>query len=217
MGALICPECGQKLAARRLSPSRDALCCRCGKPVSSPERELCRDCETQERLFRKGCAVYRYHDISGTLYRFKYGGRREYAAFLGRGMAERIRQEFREGEIDLLVPVPLAAERLRKRGYNQAGLLAEVISEETGIPVRTDLLFRQSRTRPLRGISALERRRNLKNAFIVSDIDVKSKMIMLVDDIFTTGATMNACARELLRAGAAGVLFSVSAIGEDRI
>ncbi len=216
-GALICRECEAGLEEKKLSSGKDALCCRCGKPLADPLREFCHDCGTRKHWFQRGCAVYRYHDISGTLYRFKYGARREYAAFLGLEMAERLRQEFGENRIDLLIPVPVSRERYRKRGYNQAGLLAREISKRTGIPVREDILLRQSGTQPLRNISADGRRRNLKNAFIVSDIDVKSKLIMLVDDIFTTGATMDACARELLRAGAAGAVFVVSAIGEDRI
>ncbi len=214
-GALICTVCGEKLAGKELSPKRDALCCRCGKPVAAPEQELCRDCEEREHFFRRGSAVYRYRDVSGMLYRLKYEGRAEYADFLGKKMAERLREDFDPEQLDALVPVPVSGERLRKRGYNQAALLAKAVAEETGISLRGDLLIRQNRTAALRNMSARERRRNLKNAFIVPDIDVESKRIMLVDDIFTTGATIDACARELLRAGAAEVLFLTAAIGED--
>ena len=213
-GALICDSCGEKLAQKALSPKRDALCCRCGKPVYG-NRELCRDCEKRARLFTKGCAVYRYRDVSGMLYRLKYEGRAEYADFLGAKMAERLREEWNPAQVDVLAPVPVSRERLWKRGYNQAELLAKTIAEETGISLREDLLIRQNQTTALRNMSAQERRRNLKNAFIVSDIDVESKRIMLVDDIFTTGATIDACARQLLRAGAAEVMFLAAAIGED--
>lgn len=214
-GALICDSCGEKLAEKVLLPGRDPLCCRCGKPVSAMERELCGDCEKRERVFHKGCAVYRYRDVSGMLYRLKYEGRAEYADFLGEKMAERLKEEWNPAQMDALVPVPVSRERLWKRGYNQAALLARTIAEETGISLREDFLIRENPTAALRNMSASERRRKLKNAFIVPDIDVESKRIMLVDDIFTTGATIDACARQLLRAGAAQVLFLAAAIGED--
>lgn len=82
-GGLICGECERELDGKELSPERDALCCRCGKPLLEKERELCRDCEKQARAFRKGCTVYRYHDVSGMLYRLKYEGRAEYADYIG--------------------------------------------------------------------------------------------------------------------------------------
>ena len=215
-GGLICGECERELDGKELSPERDALCCRCGKPLLEKERELCHDCEKQARAFRKGCTVYRYHDVSGMLYRLKYEGRAEYADYIGGKMAERLQSEFDPKAIDLLVPVPSSGDRMRKRGYNQAALLGRVISGKTGIPLREDLLLRTGSTGAMRNLSASERRRNLKSAFIVPDIDVESVVIMLVDDIFTTGATADACAQMLLRAGAAEVLVLTAAAGDDR-
>ena len=128
----------------------------------------------------------------------------------------KLQSEFDPKAIDLLVPVPSSGDRMRKRGYNQAALLGRVISGKTGIPLREDLLLRTGSTGAMRNLSASERRRNLKSAFIVPDIDVKSVVIMLVDDIFTTGATADACAQTLLRAGAAEVLVLTAAAGDDR-
>ena len=210
---LACPSCEEKV--RMLSPVRDALCCRCGKPLENSAAEYCSDCLRTRHVYERGCAVYRFRDVSGPIYRFKYNGRAEYAAYFGRRMAERFRGEFDPAGADMLVPVPLSAERLRSRGWNQAALLARVLGQETGIPVREDLLTRRISTEAMRGLGAEERRRKLKSAFLFTGDDVKSKVCVLVDDIYTTGATMDACSRELLRAGARGIFFITLSIGQD--
>ncbi len=152
--------------------------------------------------------------MAGSIFRYKYQGRAEYAAYYGQKMAERIACEFDLNMIDALIPVPLSEERASARGYNQAALLAGTISEVTKIPVLCDTLSRSKNTPVLKNMSVSGRRRNLENAFIVNKNDVLSKMIMLVDDIYTTGATIDACAGALLDAGAAGAFFVTLAIGE---
>ena len=164
-------------------------------------------------------AVYRYRSVSGSLYRFKYDGRREYADFYGEGMARAMDRFLRETGAqhvpELLVPVPCSRQRMRKRGYNQAALLAHRLSEKTSFPVAEDLLVRSRDTRAMRGMTALERQINLKRTFHVYGNGVRLKSIMLIDDIYTTGATIDACAGALLEAGAEEVSFLALAIGED--
>ena len=213
-GGIICRECEDQLLVRELS-SEMALCCQCGKPLQDEHREFCEDCTKIHHRYQRGCAVYRYRDVSGALYRLKYQGRREYAEWMGERMAERLCQEFDPEEIDALVPVPVSARRERKRGYNQAAALAFYISRETGIPIREEYLARRTDTAVLRGMSGEERRRNLKNAFIAPVDDVKSKVIMLIDDIYTTGATIDACTEQLLEKGASAVCYVTLAIGES--
>ena len=116
---------------------------------------------------------------------------------------------------DMLVPVPVSSRRYRKRGYNQAALLAGEISRDTGIPVREDLLQRTADTLPMKNMGFADRQNNLKKAFHCSGNDVKLSSIMLIDDIYTTGATVDACAQALYRRGAARVCFLTLAIGED--
>ena len=145
--------------------------------------------------------------MAASIYRFKYGGRREYADYFGREMARRLREQAARGvfpRADLLVPVPLSPARYRRRGFNQARLLADVISRDTGIPVREDLLRRDEETAPMKGMTAH-----------VYGNDVNLKSIMLIDDIYTTGATMDACASRLMEAGARSVCFLALAIGEN--
>ena len=115
---------------------------------------------------------------------------------------------------DMLVPVPVSPGRLRQRGYNQALILAQEVSRRTGIPVREDVLYRVSDTRPMKNMGPEERQNNLKKAFQCHGNDVELNSIMLIDDIYTTGATVDACARALYRQGARRVCFLTLAIGD---
>ena len=214
-GSLICRECGPVP-----QPVGDCVCCRCGKPVS-PEEEYCADCRKTRHLYYRGAAAFRYRSVSGSLYRFKYEGRREYADYYAREMAktlERLLMELGDRHRpDLLVPVPCSAARMRKRGYNQAAVLAEKLSEIVNIPVENGSLKREKDTGALRGMTASERQNNLKKAFHVYGNGVRLKSIMLIDDIYTTGATIDACAGALLEAGAKEVSFLTFAIGENSL
>ena len=116
---------------------------------------------------------------------------------------------------DFLVPVPVSEDRLRKRGYNQALILAREVSRLTGIPVREDILGRVTDTLPMKNMTPEERQNNLKRAFQSFGNDVSLNSIMLIDDIYTTGATIDACAHALSQNGAERVFFMSLAIGED--
>ena len=234
-GALICPDCEPML--HRV---KEPVCHRCGKPLRSKADQFCADCLRNPHIFDRGCAVFTYHSAAGGIFRFKYGGRREYSAYYGRCMAQRLRElcaelsaaDRQDGKrypagaaladrtpprmvFDMLVPVPVSSRRYRKRGYNQAALLAGEISRDTGIPVREDLLQRTADTLPMKNMGFADRQNNLKKAFHCSGNDVKLSSIMLIDDIYTTGATVDACAQALYRRGAARVCFLTLAIGED--
>jgi len=211
--ALVCPDCTQMLQ-RVQAP----VCRRCGKPlraVAPALSSLCGDCRRIPHAYDRGSAVFTYHSAAGGLFRFKYGGRREYDAYYGMVMAQKLAEEYPAGTFDFLVPVPLSSQKLQKRGYNQALLLARVISERTGIPVRENILRREEDTRPMKNMGPQERQNNLKKAFHVYGNDVELSTIMPIDDIYTTGATIDACAKALYRQGARRVCFLTLAIGED--
>ena len=211
-GALICPEC-EPLLHRVAAP----VCRRCGKPLRSARQDLCGDCRVRQHVYDRGSAVFTYHSAAGSLFRFKYGSRQEYGVYFGKCMAQRLRETawlFRELP-DFLVPVPLSDRKMRKRGYNQAEILAREMSRYTKIPVRTDVLRRVEDTLPMKNMDVSARQNNLKKAFHASGNDVELNSIMLIDDIYTTGATIDACALALYRKGARRVCFMTLAVGED--
>ncbi len=107
---------------------------------------------------------------------------------------------------DLILPVPLHIKRLRQRGFNQALLLARKIFPEDKEKIQFDILLRQADTPTQTGLSGKERRKNLKNAFIIKrPSEITGKNILILDDVFTTGSTCNECAQALKKAGAAKV------------
>lgn len=209
----ICEEC-----RKNLSFIKGKVCKKCGKPLEeSLSKEVCSDCKENPPGYEKGQAVFIYEGlVKDMIYRFKYGGHREYAKYLGKLMAIQIKEEGIRGDIDLIIPVPIHSGRKKKRGYNQCEELAKVISKELNIPMETSILIRAKETRPQSGLSTIQRKNNMKNAFKLNDnLDICHKNILLIDDIYTTGATINSCSKLLRKKKINKVYFSTLCIGHD--
>ena len=114
---------------------------------------------------------------------------------------------------DALIPVPIHSSRMRSRGYNQAELVARELSRHSGIPVNTKLIQRVKRTKPLKSLSHSERQNNLKRAFKILQNDVKLNTIVIIDDIYTTGSTIDAMTGVLNDAGVKNVYYMALTIG----
>ncbi|MBQ8813827.1 MAG: ComF family protein [Lachnospiraceae bacterium] len=211
-GALICPPC-----RKRVSFIAEPRCKKCGKALMFAEREYCENCCTQEHRFYCGVALMNYDSVSRkVLSDLKYRGKRDNADYVAAEMALRLRQEVERMDADALIPVPVHPRRKRLRGFNQAELLANRLGERLSIPVRNDLLIRIKNTRPQKELGSLGRLNNLLKAFTVRRWDAKLRRVILVDDIYTTGSTAEACTRVLLAAGAERVYVLSAAIGKDR-
>lgn len=206
-GEKICLECMDKLKLLT-SP----WCMRCGRKAEEGE-EYCRDCRNRKHLFERGRALYEYDSAAQSIYRFKYGGRREYADFFGEQIADYLGDFIRDVRPEGFVPIPLHRRRKAHRGYNQAQLLAEAVGRRMGIPVYSNLLIRVRDTAPQKKLNPAERQNNLKRAFNMPENDVKLKTILVFDDIYTTGATIDEAARALKEAGAEQVYFVTLACG----
>ncbi len=190
-------------------------CLKCGKPVYSAETEYCMDCQKQSHVFTKGIALWSYDEqVRKAVYRFKYKNRREYAGYFGEELIKRYGRQMRGWDADAVIPVPLHKKRLKRRGFNQAELIAKEIGRRLEVPVEPDMVFRIVNTRPQKELNEKERHKNLKNAFKISKNVVKLKKIILVDDIYTTGATADAIARLLLRAGVEKIYVVILCIGK---
>lgn len=174
----------------------------CGKGLET-EGTLCEDCRNgRKHAFWRARALYDYPSVAPAIYRFKYGGRREYKDFFGEEMARYLGEFIRMTGAEALIPVPLHPKRMRKRGYNQAAELAKVLGGQMGLPVYENILFRVKNTAPLKEQNYKERQNNLKKAFLVRKNDVKLKTIILIDDIYTTGTTADEAAMALMEGGA---------------
>jgi len=206
-GEKICLECMPKLEL--LTPP---WCMKCGKKLWE-EGEFCEDCLKRNHTFDRGRALYQYGSVAPGVYRMKYGGKQEYAAFFGEEMGRYLGEFIRHIRPDGIVPVPLHKKRLRKRGYNQAFLLAKALGEYVNVPVYNELILRKKNTLPLKYQNPVERQNNLKKAFIMARNDVKLSRVLIVDDIYTTGSTVDEIAALLKQNGVETVCFVTLASG----
>ena len=214
----ICPVCASALAAGRRDPLCGTCwetmprlsppwCERCGLafatfgPLAESTRRECHACSTEPPAFAWARAAVDYDGAAReALQAFKFGGRRLLARPLAALVAE-TPEAARAMRADALVPVPLAPARERDRGFNQAAVLAERLAGHFGVAVRASWLARTRMTAPQTELSAPERRANVRGAFAATRA-VRGRMVVIVDDVFTTGATVSECARALVEAGA---------------
>lgn len=206
-GEKICAECVPKL--KLITPP---WCMCCGKRLLE-EGEYCSSCKEKKRSYIRGRALYEYESAAASLYRFKYGKRQEYADFYGEEMWKWLGGFIQGVKPDALVPIPLHKKRLRIRGYNQAALLARALGRYGGVPVCENLLKRVKNTAPLKNQNAKERQNNLKKAFHICQNDVKLSTIIIIDDIYTTGSTIEEAARVLKENGVKKIYFLTLAGG----
>ena len=182
-------------------------CEACGLPFeyAVPGGSLCARCAVKRPVCDRARAPMTYDDGSRALIlSFKHGGHTEGLV----SFAAQMRRAGREvlGGADFLIPVPLHPTRLIKRRYNQAALLARALAKITPAEFAPDILFRTKRTQSQGGFNARARIENVRGAFSVKQADrIKGRHLVLIDDVYTTGATLEACAKRLKRAGAAKV------------
>jgi len=185
-------------------------CCdRCGAPFDHDRGEdaLCGACIAEPPAIDRARAVLAYGEIAKTVaLRLKYGRRIGLARLIAKQMARHVPQEGRDAM--LLVPVPLHRWRLWWRGFNQSALIAGHLGRLCGIPVEKEVLLRTRRTPPLRGLNPKQRQRVVRGAFAIDPTRkaaLSGRTVLLIDDVHTSGATADACARILRRNGAASV------------
>ncbi|MBO2515822.1 MAG: hypothetical protein CW338_00905 [Clostridiales bacterium] len=203
---------------------RDGLCSGCRAAIAglTIPADSCNRCLSHVRRNRpcafcagggmKGIdrmyAPYRYRaQVRNLIHLLKFNHEERAAGLLGSAMADALTNR----DFDCIVPVPLHRLRLRDRGYNQSALLAGVVSEKTGIPVREDLLRRIRATRAQSSLKEEERAGNVENAF-EADSGCAGLRILLLDDVRTSGNTARACARALREKGAAAVSLLTAAL-----
>jgi len=188
----LCSSCESQWP--HLTASR-CTCCVLPFENSAALSHLCGDCLARPKSFQEVSAIGRYRGILHDLIlRLKYRGDEWLSGFLGKKLSAVITNPY-----DLIVPIPLSRDRLRERGFNQALLLAREIGRHRGIAVDPFILQKTRSTPPQAGLKGKERWENLKGVFTVREPEkIQGKRILLIDDVYTTGATLEMASRELL-------------------
>jgi ComF family protein len=194
------------LCLRKISFITDSFCPICGVPFlsSTTESHICGNCLENKPWYAHARAVAGFETvIMDAIHKFKYGRSISIGDGLSSFMANFSFPDFDFSEYSLLIPVPLHIKRLRERGFNQSLLLAKQMGGKYKLPVNFSLLKRSKFTLTQTGLNKAEREKNIKGAFVVTDKKkAAGENIILIDDVYTTGATINECAKVLLKAGA---------------
>lgn len=197
-GVFLCRKCQNKLIY--LQPP---LCTRCSKPIRTGT--ICSKCQSQTWNIDGIYSIFKYGGaIRQAIIQFKYENLKVLADPLSHCMLEYLKEHHLS--FDIIIPVPIHKRRLRERGYNQSSLLAQRLSRVTRIPVVEGALVRTKHSpSQAKSDNVDQRRNNINNAFKCVSHDVSGKRILLIDDVCTSGATLNSCATSLKSAGAASV------------
>lgn len=222
------------LGCEKEIPKKDYFCVKCSKEVEKIKKDycvicgkpheslgdICFDCKKTKRYFDKGRGMFVYYgiikeNIAGSKFFSKTWIVRKYGEMLALYYQEEVKNDF-DFPIDMVLPVPISKKRRRKRGYNQTEILGKAFSIATKIPMHTDIMIRVKETIPQKELSNRKRKENIKNAFDCLEKTrdkIVGKNLLIVDDIYTTGTTINEIAYMLKQYGANKVYFLTVAIG----
>ncbi|BCN29643.1 ComF family protein [Anaeromicropila herbilytica] len=211
----VCPLCKEQL-----NYIKEPRCKKCSKPLINEVQEYCYDCENKRFHFVRGYALWVYDNhMRKSIASFKYHNKREYADFYIEELLKGYSEEILKIAPDALIPVPVHKSRQNLRGYNQAEIIAKGIGKKLSIPILDKTLIRVKKTLPQKGLNDKERLDNLSHAFRFLDQEQMDKnleldKVILVDDIYTTGSTIEACTNILLENNVKEVYFICICIGK---
>jgi len=214
------------------------LCISCENTLNKGEKYICISCllelpETNYHkekenpiakkfygkvLIQNAMAFYRFKKgsrLQTIMHQLKYKEAQEIGEILGKKYGLKLKKDGFSEAFDLIIPVPLHKNKLLKRGFNQAAVISKGLSEGLGIPYSDEILVRSIYTDSQTKKNRMERWKNVDNIFIVPNLDdIKDKRIVIVDDVITTGSTIEACADALLKNGASEVSIACLAVAE---
>lgn len=203
------------LCRGKLTYIKSPFCKICGRQLEEGDGDTCLDCAGCSHSFISGEGAFVYDDlIKRAVYNFKYSNRREHGETLAREIVNQCGDYISSCRPDILIPVPIHRKRYIKRGYNQSEILARFVGGYTGINVRSDILFRTKNTKPQKSLTRRERMENLKGSFAICREKARGiNTVILIDDIYTTGSTIENCSRLLRAAGVENIYFVCLCIG----
>ena len=205
-------ECEKKII--KVTPG----CEKCGKPVA--RGHICGDCAGNPHVYTEGRGLFLYEGpVRESISALKYLGKREYGEAIGKLMYRYGQKYIGRWKPEVIIPVPVHRDRKRERGYNQAEVLAREISKSSGIPLGKDIIVRIKNTEALKKLDPEGRKEQVRSAFgagAAKSLAAGTKRAMIVDDIYTTGATIDGCASVLKGLGVDKVYFLTACIGKDK-
>ncbi|MBR5564855.1 MAG: ComF family protein [Roseburia sp.] len=219
-----CPVCdeaipyGQKICnacEKKVPLIKEPACKKCGKQLENERQEYCGDCSRKKHCFLQGKAIFSYQkEMKLSMYRFKYANKREYADYFAEVAIWKYRDWITRIGVEVIVPIPMFWGKMWQRGYNQAEVFAKALGRELELPVESRFVYRVKNTVPQKELNDRQRKDNLKGAFQVRTNIVKYRKILLIDDIYTTGTTVDAVGEVLKTIGVEEIYFLCICIGE---
>ncbi len=200
LGDWLCQHCLNDIAL-----ITEAVCEQCGEPLTETASS-CSRCRSDSMVALDGvraAAYFENNPIRPAIHFLKYNNHRAVSSSLAKLLSDAYSRYGLQAEV--IIPVPLHPSRLEERGYNQSELLARALSDNLKLPMDSATLQRVRHTRPQVGLGLLERQENVVDAFLCADQKLAGQHILLIDDVWTTGSTMNACASALKKTGVASV------------
>lgn len=208
-GQKICEKCRPKLVY-----IREPICKKCGKQLDNMVIEYCYDCNKKTHNYDRGVSCFAYKgEIKNSIYQYKYNNKREYAGFYIEEMIKEQGEQLKRWNPDIIIPIPLHKKRKKRRGFNQSELIARGIARYLEVPVDTSYILRTKNTKPLKELNDKERKESLQHAFIAGEGNCRWEKVLLVDDIYTTGSTIDAVAGLLKSKGVKRVYVLTICIG----
>lgn len=206
--ALFCFEC-----SKGYFKNNGTTCEICGKPIYENRDKTCAYCKTDKIHYLKNIARYQYKDsIKNAIQNMKFKRRRWISFEFGKALCKTVKEGYHDIDFDLILYVPMSPMSEFQRGFNQSYEMADIISKELDIPISKRILYKKTGIKVQSGLNRKERIENVRNAFFVRNPHlITDKTILLIDDVFTTGSTVNECARILKRNGALAVYVATLA------
>jgi len=200
-GYVICSECRDSFRM----VDEGTACPLCGRWVGKPL--TCGECLQEERWFHRGHFGFYFEDrLRDALHAFKFSGRKDVGRFLTSLVRDTI-LSFSD-TFDCIIPIPVSERRLKERGFNQSFIIGEEISRMTNKPIYTTVLYKIKETKDQYSLSREERKKNIRGAFAVRNASsIEDKRVLLVDDLFTTGATVQTASQTLIQSQAREVVL----------
>ncbi len=200
--AMFCYDC-----SKDYFKNNGTLCEICGKPIYENRDTTCAHCKEDRIYYIKNISRYKYKGSIKTAIQNMKFKRREWIAYeFGRTLSKTVKNEYADIKFDMVLFVPMSPLNEFKRGFNQSFEIADIISNNIGVPINKKILFKKPGIKTQSGLNRKERIENVKNAFYVKNSHLLTdKTVLLIDDVLTTGCTVNACAKVLKKNGAMAV------------